>query len=72
MYEQYETLSLTSMVQAFEIEPFFDRYNRTNAWTASIKEMWRDRNRCGGPITGMLGTETVKQIGTPNLTDMVK
>jgi len=46
------------MIKLYETKPSFNSYNMSHPWTKGIAQMWSDKQRCGGPITHNLNTES--------------
>lgn len=69
MREQIAEVSINGLKQSLQKMPDFDHYNASHQWTQSLKQMWLDTDRCGGPITSKLNSETSLDIPTPDIDD---
>lgn len=69
---QVEDLSIGSLKRTFDNEPDFEAYNLTHLWTKSIKEMWNEESRCGGPITKNLNSDKARGIETPDYETVIR
>lgn len=66
LQQQVKELSLSSLKRTFDYSPDFEAYNLTHLWTQSIKKMWHEESKCGGPITKDLNSDSEIGIKTPD------